>query len=196
MAISAKQRWSIYAVAGVLTLLAMRWAGSLSGAELASSEIAAIAERPQQMQRVEAPAVSTEPATSVHLERLAPRIATPAVGNPFGTRVREDAEHRPVAPAKPPPPQAPPLTFSYLGKWIENGTTTVYLSRQRRNYLARVGESLADEYTVVAIEENQIILNYVPLGIKQALPLSSRTVNTAPTGRSAPEPSEPEEQDE
>jgi hypothetical protein len=68
---------------------------------------------------------------------------------------------------------APPLPFSYIGKVTQDGRTTVFLSRDQFSYAARVGENLDSEYRVDAIEENRVVLTYLPLGTQRVLPFAA-----------------------
>jgi len=67
----------------------------------------------------------------------------------------------------------PPLPFKYLGKWTQNGRTTVLLERDHYPYAARLGRNLDHEYRVDAIEADHMVLTYLPLGTKQVLVFST-----------------------
>jgi hypothetical protein len=75
----------------------------------------------------------------------------------------------------------PPLPFVYIGKVTQDGRTTVYLSRDQFSYAARVGENVDNEYRVDAIEDNRILLTYLPLGIQRVLSFSSSIESLALT---------------
>jgi hypothetical protein len=75
----------------------------------------------------------------------------------------------------------PPLPFVYIGKVTQDGRTTVYLSRDQFSYAARAGENLDNEYRVDAIEDNRILLTYLPLGIQRVLSFSSSIESLALT---------------
>ena len=69
---------------------------------------------------------------------------------------------------------APPmLPFKYLGKWTRSGRTTVLLERDHYPYAARLGHVLDREYRVDAIEENFMVLTFLPLGVQQVLVFST-----------------------
>ena len=84
----------------------------------------------------------------------------------------------------PPPPQAPPLPFTYLGKMIDGEQTTVFLTRQDRNYVVRLGDTLDGSYRVEKIEEDRVALTYLPLGTEQTLPFAA----TPAAASAAPKP--------
>lgn len=71
--------------------------------------------------------------------------------------------------ALPPPPTAPPLPFSYMGKMLEDGRTTVFLTRQNRNFVVSAGDTIESTYRVDEINARFMTLTYLPLNIKQTL---------------------------
>jgi hypothetical protein len=95
----------------------------------------------------------------------------------------------------PPPPQAPPLPFTYLGKMIDGETTTVFLASQDRNFVVRRGDTLDGSYRVEAIEEGGMALTYLPLGARQTLAFAA--IPAAPAVKSrAPAATQDEDEDE
>jgi hypothetical protein len=75
----------------------------------------------------------------------------------------------PPKPVPPPPPSAPPLPFSYMGKLIEEERTTVFLSRQDRNFVVHAGDTIESTYRVDEINAGFMTLTYLPLDTKQIL---------------------------
>lgn len=71
----------------------------------------------------------------------------------------------------PPPPAAPPLPFTYLGKLVEEGVLTVFLTRQDRNYVIKAGDVIDGTYRVDTINPSTLTLTYLPLDIKQSMSL-------------------------
>lgn len=67
------------------------------------------------------------------------------------------------------PPQAPPLPFRVLGRYDESGTAVVFLEHQEQSLLARVGETLINDYRVESIEGASLVLRYLPLDQLQTL---------------------------
>ena len=82
---------------------------------------------------------------------------------------------------------APPLPFAYLGKWTQDGHTTVFLSRDQSSYAAHVGENLDSDYRVDAIEENRIVLTYLPLGTQRVLSFSATSTEALALTFNAPQ---------
>jgi hypothetical protein len=166
MAIPARQRWVFYAIALVLTFTAVKWAGGQDRA-VARTTVAYEAERPDRPAREAATTAAVVPEVRLGLlERRA--VASPS-GDPFEARSWEPklVAVRPNLP--PPPPQAPPLPFTYLGKMVDGEKMTVFLARQDRNYVVRPGDTLDGSYRVEAIEESGLALTYLPLGTRQTL---------------------------
>ena len=77
-------------------------------------------------------------------------------------------------PPPPPPPQAPPLPFSYLGKLAEGDETKLFLTHGDRNLVVRAGDVIDNTYRVEEISETTVVLTYLPLTIKQTLPIGAK----------------------
>ncbi|MBC5784457.1 hypothetical protein H8N03_16030 [Ramlibacter sp. USB13] len=187
MALSARTRWWAYGVAGLATVGAMQWVDQRA----AEPEVVAAA-TPRRSTPVPAGAASA-PAddTQVRLDWLKRRTGEDLPrGDPFGTQnmavQQQQQAQAAAAPPPPPPPQAPPLPYTYLGKWIEQGQTTIYLARGEHHVAVRGPGRLDDTYTVESVNENQIVLNYVPLGIRQTLPLVPGAAPTQAAAGAAP----------
>jgi hypothetical protein len=109
----------------------------------------------------------------VQLDRLARRAGPAPAGDPFRARSWEPEQRPTLRHVAPPPPQAPPLPFAYLGRMIDGEDTTVFLVRQDRNYVVRAGDTLDGAYRVAKIEEDALVLTYLPLGTEQTLPFAA-----------------------
>jgi len=68
-----------------------------------------------------------------------------------------------------PPPQAPPLPFRFLGRYDDAGKTAVFLQHFEHNLVARVGDTLAEQYKVESLEGSTLTLRYLPLNQIQTL---------------------------
>jgi len=79
-----------------------------------------------------------------------------------------------VAPPPPPPPQAPPLPFSYLGKLAEGSETKVFLTQGDRNLVVKSGDVIDNTYRVDEIGEAMVVMTYLPLSVKQTLPIGAK----------------------
>jgi hypothetical protein len=174
MAIPAKQRWILYALALALTLTAVRWAGGQDRTEQRqAAQQAPRAERPP-VRDAPADAARAETVPEVRLDLLAKRVAAAPAGDPFGAQSWEPPEQRVRRNLPPPPPpQAPPIPFAYMGKLVEDATTTVFLARQDRNYIVRAGDTIDGTYRVEKIGDDALELVYLPLKARQTLPFTA-----------------------
>lgn len=69
------------------------------------------------------------------------------------------------------PPSAPPLPFTYLGKLLDGDKLAVFIARGDEHYSVKQGETLDGQYKVENVTANAITFIYVPLGIRQRLPI-------------------------
>lgn len=172
MTLLANPRRAAYFVSAALTLLAVSalvsWYGNKPNAPAVP-----LADRSEMSSE------ATEAAAPRgRLDELPSRAAPPAgAGNLFWTRSHEqtappDARRPASAPPPAQAPQAPPLPFTYLGRIRSGGTTTVFLARQNRESVARLGDILDDTYRVDKIEETRMVFVYLPTGTQQFLPLA------------------------
>jgi hypothetical protein len=169
MKLTPKQRWAILGTALALTLVAVKWAASKQDAEVKpaqSPRAAAAGETPRRAQDV----------PRLELERLRRPPPEAARADPFERRswdvaARDEARRNAPPPPPPAPPRAPPLPFAYLGKAVEDGKVTVFLSRGENTYVVRAGETLDGTYRVERLDERVLVLIYLPLGQRQELAL-------------------------
>ena len=172
MAIPAKQRWIIYCVALLLTLIAVRWAGGQDPADSRVAGASRASEPARPGRKASASSSGTERVPELRLDRLGARSPAVPNGDPFQARSWAPPPDPEAARPRPPPrPQAPPLPFAYMGKMVDGDTTVVFLANEDRNYVARVGETLDGTYRVERIADNEMVVTYLPLKIKQTLPL-------------------------
>ena len=76
----------------------------------------------------------------------------------------------PPKPAPPPPPTAPPLPFTYLGKYLSPDAGLVFfLAKGDRLYTVPAGEIIDGIYRVEGISGGLLGLTYLPLNIKQSI---------------------------
>lgn len=72
-------------------------------------------------------------------------------------------------PPPPPPPTAPPLPFSFMGRYEEDGKRIILLVRGDRIYTVAEGEVIDNVYRVEGLTGGQLELTYLPLNIKQTI---------------------------
>lgn len=104
----------------------------------------------------------------------APRSA--AVREVFSSDTDDLFAPRNWRPAPPPPevaapvvPVPPPMPYVYTGRMEQAGQTVLFLSRQQRVVLARVGDTLEGLYHVDRITPWSVDFTYLPLKQKQSL---------------------------
>lgn len=75
----------------------------------------------------------------------------------------------PPKPQPPPPPTAPPMPFSFMGRYEEGGGKIILLVRGDRIYTVSEGEVIDNTYRVERLAGGQLELTYLPLNIKQMI---------------------------
>lgn len=75
----------------------------------------------------------------------------------------------PQPPPPPPKPTAPPMPFSYLGRYQEAQAEIILLIKGDRLYTVAAGEVLDNIYRVDGVVGGRIELTYLPLNIKQTI---------------------------
>lgn len=90
--------------------------------------------------------------------------AAPAAGSESGTGGADGTPETPVA---------PPLPFTYLGRLIDGGNTTVFVARGQEHYTLEAGMKIDASYRVERIADGRVTFVYVPLGTRQTLVVPS-----------------------
>ena len=166
MSMGLKQRWIVlFALLG-LTLSTAAW---VSQEDEAAEPVRAA--RPVSAQIMAQPARDkTEAAsdTDLKLKKLQREAKDAAAPDLFETKSWY-VPPPPPKPLPPPPPSAPPLPFVFMGKLVEDGQLTVFLTRQERNYVVKAGDTLDGMYKVDVVTPTMLTLLYLPLNIKQTL---------------------------
>lgn len=187
MSLSARQRWSVWALllAGAASLqiwgdptpgdddsdVVAALPARSGGAVLASSDGAGNLEAGIQdgARSAGSAAARSAPSSTAALERPIPRDqliekrASPDGIDIFGARNW-------TPPPPPPPsapivaPMAPPLPYAVQGKKQQGGQWEVYLGQGERSVIAREGGDLDGLYEVVRIQPPLMSLRYRPLG--------------------------------
>ena len=161
-----------------ITLGAVYWASSLESGEEA---VEAMTEpKPRGSPAGDAP-VARGP-SDLDLERLRRAPSLDPSTDPFALRdftPAPPAVKRPIALpaadiAPPPPPQAPPLPFAYMGKLAEGDTTTVFLTMGDRNLVVKPGDVIDSNYRLEEVTDTTVVLTYLPLTVKQTIPIGTK----------------------
>lgn len=139
------------------------------------------ADEPVPLPQTRMPPVSREPEQPqlhIELERLqrqdAPADADKVASNSFGAMTWHvpppPPPPRPQSkPVSPPPPTAPPMPFSFMGRYEEGGGRIILLVRGDRIYAVSEGDVIDNTYRVERLAGGQLELTYLPLDIKQTI---------------------------
>jgi hypothetical protein len=150
MNIGRRGRWTACAIAAGMTAAAMIWVDRQDDTP---------------------PAVEAAPPSAP--EYSAPAPATASTSPSISPRNLDASAPTPAR------PQAPPVPFRYLGKWTEGGRTTVLLMREGRSIAITATGRLDDQYAVQAIDEDRVVLQYLPSGATQVVPFDAPPTNKA-----------------
>jgi len=75
----------------------------------------------------------------------------------------------PAKPLPPPPPTAPPLPFTYLGRYEDLAKPVIFLVRGDRVLMVSAGDVIEGTYRVDGIVGTALGLTYLPLNIRQTI---------------------------
>jgi hypothetical protein len=119
---------------------------------------------------------------STALPNISSRAANPEVSQAFEQhtwtpqqpkRIPKPQSIAPVLVEVSPTPQAPPLPFRYLGRYVEADQTIVFLAHNDQNLALKVGETFSINYKLDEIKTNALTFTYLPLNAKQSLDIGS-----------------------
>jgi len=180
MRIPAKLRIGLIIGALALTLVAVRWADTLTDVPEASAN--GVAE-PVKRVRPVADNTTAQHAPALDLKKLQRPPALDPDGDPFGPRSFKPAPPKitpqaaqaalAVAAPPPPPPQAPPLPFVYMGRLSEDSSSTVFLTLGDRNLVVKPGDTIDNTYKLEEVGDSAIVLTYLPMNQRQTLPIGT-----------------------
>lgn len=105
----------------------------------------------------------------LHLEQLAARQFDEMKRDLFATK----SWYVPPPPPPPSKPRPPPLPFVFAGRMIEDGRTTVFLSRPGSNLAVRSGDIVDRIWQVGEIAATAMTFIYLPLNEHQILALGA-----------------------
>lgn len=165
MAMTPKQRHIVLIALLGATLSATAWVN------LAEDRTEVDETQPHAKRTVEYPAAAKKATSKTEALALEP-LKRPVLESSKKGLFDSKSWYVPPPPPKalpPPPPMAPPLPFSYMGKMLEDGRTTVFLTRQNRNFVVSAGDTIESTYRVDEIGAHSMTLTYLPLNIKQTL---------------------------
>ena len=71
--------------------------------------------------------------------------------------------------APPPVPVAPPLPFTFMGRYVESGDPVFFLTAGERLLLVHAGDVIDGTYRVEGMVGDALDITYLPLSIKQSV---------------------------
>lgn len=112
-------------------------------------------------------------ALRVELERMnrpQPQEGETAVGNVFSATswYVPPPPPPPVKPPPPPKPTAPPMPFSYLGRY-QDAALVIMLVKGDRVYTVSEGDVIENTYRVERVSAGMVEMTYLPLNIRQTI---------------------------
>lgn len=114
------------------------------------------------------------------LERMdAPQAASAVIENAFNSM----SWYEPPPPPPPPPvalekpaaPTAPPVPFTYFGRYENPPKKIVMLTRNEQLYTVSEGDVIDETYRVEHVSDGAVSLVYLPLGTVQSISMNQTT---------------------
>lgn len=171
MSAGRKQRWAILLALLGLTLGAVAWVSQQDEAA-EPVRVAPHVAMPKDAAQGNGQSAQDKPdaTLSLNLNRLqrVPQDKDEAVSDLFAAKSWY-VPPPPPKPLPPPPPSPPPMPYAYMGKLVEDGQLTVFLTKQNRNYVVKVGETLDGMYKIESVTPGMMTMVYLPLNMKQTL---------------------------
>jgi hypothetical protein len=162
MAMPTRTRWLILGSLLTATLAAMVWVN-----EQSEPTALTVAEPRKSQGGVQ---LAQAPASRLSLEKLQRRAGADAEQMQDVFKAKSwYVPPPPPKPTPPPPPAPPPLPFKYLGKLLDDGKLTVFISNQDKNYAVKAGDTLEGAYRVDSVEAQRVLFTYLPLNMQQTL---------------------------
>ena len=104
----------------------------------------------------------------LNIDKLRRALPQPGEADPFAPKsfAPPPPKTAALAPAK---PSAPPLPFTYLGKVVDGGKTSIFVARGDENYSLEPGQTIGGAYRVDSITERDVTFTYLPMKKRQTL---------------------------
>ena len=168
MSIGKKQRWTVLILLLGLTLSATAWVSQHDEPAVVVAEANAVGPTKQVQPEKRLATGSATVSGGLKLEKLQREPGEDPETDLFAAKSWY-VPPPPPKPVPPPPPSAPPLPFAYMGKLIEDGQLTVFLTKQDRNYVVKTGDTIDGTYKIEEVSARMMTLTYLPLKIKQTI---------------------------
>jgi hypothetical protein len=98
-----------------------------------------------------------------------PDVAAVLEPSQWSAPIATPAAPPPIAAAASAAPQAPPLPFRAMGRYVEDGQVLVFLQHNDSNLVVRVGDTIAENYKVESLDGGTLTLRYLPLDQQQTI---------------------------
>lgn len=120
--------------------------------------------------------------------RPLPTVDLEALSRPLGIAIADNLFHIQPPPAPPPQPASPPqrvvetpppkptapaLPFTFIGRLVDKGATTIFVGHNGQSLSLKQGDTAAGVYRVEQITESEIVFVYEPLAERQVLAMGA-----------------------
>jgi hypothetical protein len=79
----------------------------------------------------------------------------------------------PPKPVEPAAPVAPPMPFAFSGSMGEDDKKIYFLTKGQDSFQVAIGDAIDDKYRLEGIEGSKLVVIYLPMQLKQYLPMSA-----------------------
>lgn len=170
MKLPSTREWVLLAFAPALILVA-------AGAEQGSEDQTATVAEAKPVAQTKNNASHAADAGELDLAQLRREADAGEPGNVFTSK----SWYVPPPPPPPPPPvkvvpappTAPPLPFTYLGRYVDSEKPVFFLVKGDRVLTVKEGDIIEGNYRVDGIVDSTLGLTYLPLNIKQTLDIGN-----------------------
>ena len=164
MRMPTKREWTLLALVPVAIFAA-------AGADFGASDNAVAVAEVTRTGKLKAEVGSVADAGDLDPSRLRREANAGETGNAFESKswYVPPPPPPPPKPLPPPPPTAPPLPFTYLGRYEGSAKPVIFLVRGDRVLLVSAGDVIEGTYRVDGIAGTALGLTYLPLNIRQTL---------------------------
>lgn len=171
MRMPTKREWALLALVPVVIFAA-------AGADRGDSDNAVPVAEVKRTDKTKAEVTRVAVAGDLDLSQLRREANAGEAGNAFESKSWYVPPPPPppaklLPPPPPPPPTAPPLPFTYLGRYQDSAKPVIFLVRGDRILLVSAGDVIEGTYRVDGISGTALGLTYLPLNIRQTLDIGN-----------------------
>lgn len=164
MRMPTKREWALLALTPVVIFAA-------AGADFGGSDSAVPVAEATRTVKTKAEVSRVADAGDLDLSQLRRGANAGETGNAFESKswYVPPPPPPPAKPLPPPPPTAPPLPFTYLGRYEDLAKPVIFLVRGDRVLTVSAGDVIEGTYRVDGIVGTTLGLTYLPLNIRQTI---------------------------